>query len=112
MANNASSFFDLFPDLTGGLHPSAHIAPPQRPGSSQRSGPAVSSSGSLCLGEKRSSRLCFSENGRKCLYLVKLVSFEWQLEIESILYEFLSEKCVQSEYAIHIPVCISHHVGT
>jgi hypothetical protein len=101
--------------LTAGPHPSASAgttsATPASSASSQLR-PTVSRSGSICLGEKRSSPLYFSENGRKCLYLVKLISFEWQLEIQSVLYEFLSEKCVDSEYDIHSTVCNSHNVVT
>jgi hypothetical protein len=103
-------FYALFPQPTD--RPSPPVGHCQHISIPISSGPVVSRSGSICLGEKRSSPLYFSENGRKCLYLVKLISFEWQLEIQSVLYEFLSEKCVDSEYDIHSTVCNSHNVVT
>jgi hypothetical protein len=53
---------------------------------------------------------CFSEYCCKCLNIAKSISFKPYLGIKCILYEILSEKCVESKYSILIPVCISHHV--
>jgi hypothetical protein len=54
----------------------------------------------------------FVQSFCKYVNLVKSISFKPYLGIQSILYEILSEKCVESEYAIHTTVCILHHVVT